>query len=284
MVVARAVSKSAVWALGILLAASGCGYDDELPTPTRPISPPPVPPTQAAITLSVSPSPVDAVVALEGEPWSADWTITVRETSAVGGDIDFVRGMLRDAAGATIAETELDASAISEQLGGSNHIRGGSTQDLLMSLNFDFPVDAGSGDLSVTLQLTDERGNVVSTTADDTIRVCIPTLMNPVEGGVMDNGCSNRENGILWDFDWSDCSGAGAYHIIVQQRSAPRPLIDEQNLTVSSFTVLDERFITEDSRFGWFWKLRVELNGVWSEFTPETNFAIEPLNTDCVTP
>ena len=282
MVVVRSGSKPAWWVLGLLLLSAGCGFDGELPTPTRPPSPP-VPPAQAAIALSLSPSPIDAAVD-GGTPWSAAWTLMVRETAGIGGDIDFVRATLSDAAGASIAETELDTDQVREQLGGSNHIPGGSKREIPMTLDFDFPTDVLSGDLRVSLQLRDDRGNTVSATADDVIQVCVPTLLTPEEAAVMDNGCGNRENGILWEFDWSECAGAGSYEIYVKQRNQQEPLVDNAGLTTSAFTLLDDRVVPEESRRGWFWKVRAEVNGVLGNWSPERNFDIEPVNTDCVRP
>ena len=279
----RAGAKSGVWLLPLLLFASGCGFDEPLPTASHPLSPPPVPPSQAAIALSVSPSPIDAVPAVEGAPWSAAWTLEVRETAGLGGNIDFVRATLTDASGRTLAETELDVDAVSSQIG-SAHIRGAGLVRLQMSLNFEFPSDVLSGDLHVSLQLTDDGGNVVSSTADEVIQVCVPTLLTPLEGEALDNGCTNRENGILWEFHWSECTGAEAYHLYVKQQSVDSPAVDRASLTSTSFTLLDNRLIPEEGRFGWFWRVQVQLNGVWSDWTPERSFEVEPVNTDCVTP
>jgi hypothetical protein len=100
----------------------------------------------------------------------------------------------------------------------------------------------------------------------------------------MDNGCVNRSNGTLWEFDWEDCTGAESYDFYVQRRGQPEPLIDEVDLTSSAFTALENRVVPEGSRLGWFWKVRAKVNGVYGDWTPETNFDVEPANTDCVTP
>lgn len=284
MVVVKAGSKPAAWVLGLLLAGSGCGFEGELPTPTKPPSPP-VPPSQAAIALSLSPSPIDAVVAVDGgAPWSAQWTLSVQETAGIGGGIDFVRATLADSAGASIAETELDVGQVSGQLGGSNHIRGGSKQEILMNLNFAFPVDVPSGDLRVSLQLSDDRGNTVSAAVDDVIQACVPILLTPDEGAKVDNGCTNGANGILWEFDWSDCPDAQLYEFYLRQRSAQEPLFDRPELTNSSFTVLEDRVAPEESRFGWYWKVRAKTNDTWGNWSPERDFDVEPVNTDCAIP
>ena len=284
MVVVRAGSKSASWALGLLLAGSGCGYEGDLPATTEP-PPPPVPPAEAAIALSLSSSPISADVAVAGSaPWSAEWTLTIQETAGIGGDIDFVRATLTDLTEALIAETELDVEQVSEQLDGSNHIEGGSNQEIFMSLSVDFPADVHSGDLHVTLQLSDDRGNTVSAVADDVIQICVPSLLTPEESAILDNGCRDGLNGILWEFDWSDCANAQAYEIFVKLGTEQEPLFDRPGLTASFFTVLEDRVVPEDSRLGWFWRVRANTNDIWGDWSPERGFDVEPVNTDCVNP
>jgi hypothetical protein len=278
--VVRAGSKSA-WVLGLLVAVSGCGFEGELPTPPKPPSPP-ASPSQAAVALAVSPSPIDAAVG--GAPWRAEWTLSVKETAGIGGKIDSVHASLADSNGASFAETTLDAEQVSQQLGGSNHIQGGSSQQLQMSLDFAFPGDVVSGDLRVSLQLGDDRGNVVSSAVDDVIQVCVPSLLAPEADAKMDNGCSNRQNGILWEFDWSECPNAQTYEFYVRLRSEQEPLFDRADLKTSSFSVLEDRVVPEGSRIGWYWMVRAQVGGVWGNWSPERNFDVEPVNSDCVTP
>jgi hypothetical protein len=61
-----------------------------------------------------------------------------------------------------------------------------------------------------------------------------PKLISPVNGMFMDNGCSPKANGILWDFDWTDVPLASAYHIRVWKNPA-LPLINNMNVPSSSF-------------------------------------------------
>ena len=281
MGVVRGGSKSAWLFLGFLLAASGCGFEGELPTPPTPPSPP-APPTQAALTVSLSSSPIDAVAATDGSaPWSAEWTVRVRESAGIGGNLDFVRAVLTDVDGATLAETELDAEQLSVQLGGTTRILGGSTHEIVMTLSFDFPPDVHSANLQVTVQLTDDRGQVVTTTVDDVVQVCVPRLLTPADGDIMDNGCTNGSNGISWEFDWEDCAGAESYEISLRHPSFEVPFATP-DLTVSSFTVLEDRFFGEPSRFGWFWMVRAKVGGGLGDWSPERKFDLEPVNTDCV--
>lgn len=283
MVGVRGAPRSARWALSLLLAASGCGFEGELPTPPSPPSPP-VPPTQAALNVSLDPSPVDAMAASDGTgPWAAEWTVRVHETTGIGGTIDLIRATLSDSAGITLAETELGAEPLSDQLGGSTRILGGSTHEIAMSLGFDFPPDVHTANLLVTVQLTDDHGNTVSTAVNDLIQVCVPRLVTPADGAVMDNGCTNGSNGFLWEFDWDDCAAAESYEISLTHPGVEQPL-GGSGLTVSSFTVLENRSLSEEFRFGWTWQVRATINGIVGDWSPVRKFDLEPANTDCVPP
>jgi hypothetical protein len=271
-------SRTAPWLLALLLTLPGCGFEGDLPTPPTPPSPP-VPPTQAGILLSLSASPI---VAVPATPWSAEWTLTVRETSGIGGNIQLVRATLVDPAGTLLAQTELDAEQVKEQLGGSNHIGGGSNEDIAMSLGFDFSPDTPIGNLNVTVEMSDDRGNAVSAAVDDVVQICIPAQVTPEDAAVMDNGCTNRENGIAWDFDWDDCPGAESYSIHIDHPSLETPF--DRDLTISQFSLLEDRVIPEESRIGWKWSVRANVNGIWGSYSPERTFDVERVNTDCVTP
>lgn len=280
MAVVRARSTPAWWILGLLLAASACGYEGDLPTQTRPRTTA----SKAEVALSLSSAPINAVAAAdESASWAAEWTLTVQETAGVGLDIEHVSGTLTDSSGATIAETQLDEAQLTAQMGGSNHIRGRSRQDLPMSLTFDFPADVFSGDFHVTVQVSDDRGNTLSAEVTTVLQVCVPGELIPEEAATMDNGCTNGENGVFWEFDWADCEGAEAHEFYLEHSSLERP-IQTDKLTESSYTILEDRVVPEESRFGWLWRVRAKLNGVWGNWTPDRRFDVEPVNTDCVRP
>ena len=76
---------------------------------------------------------------------------------------------------------------------------------------------------SVTVQLTDDRGHVVTTTVDDVVQLCVPRLLTPADDEIMDNGCTNGANGISWEFDWEDCPGAESYEISLRTPASRRP-------------------------------------------------------------
>jgi hypothetical protein len=280
----RTLSSSVAWPLGLLLAVTGCGYEGALPTTAKPPGPPSAP-TRAGVALALSPSPVNAVgAAASGDAWSARWNLDVRETAGIPGTIELVRATLTGPGGEAIAQTTLDAAEVSRQLGGSNHIQGGSHQEISMSLDFDFPSGVVSGDLRVTLELRDDRGNDVSSALADVVEVCVPVLLSPEEGAMLDNSCTRTANAVRWDFDWSDCPGAGSYEFYVRRRGEEEPVFDRDGLTVSSFTHLDDRVVPEERRYGWYWMVRANVNGTWGNWSPARNFTVEPANTDCVPP
>jgi len=232
--------------------------------------------------VSLAESPVDAAFTEDASPpWTAEWTVNVRETAGIGGAIDLVQATLSDSNGEPIAETELDAAQVAEQLGGSNRIAAGGNVAIAMSLGFAFPEDTFSASLEVTVELSDDRGNPVSGVVDDVIQVCVPRLLSPPDGAELDNGCTDRTNGILWEFGWTACEEAEAYEIYIKQGNAQEPLVDRRGLTDTTYSVIENAVIYEEARFGWIWKVRAKINGSWADWSPERTFDVEPLNTDC---
>jgi hypothetical protein len=108
----------------------------------------------------------------------------------------------------------------------------------------------------------------------------VPELLAPEEGAVMDNGRTDRQDAIVWDFDWTDCEGATQYHLYVKGANALYPVIDDV-LTQSSYRMVSQgSYIIESNRFGWVWQVRAQVNGSWGDWSPERTFDVEPLNTD----
>ena len=114
-----------------------------------------------------------------------------------------------------------------------------------------------------------------------TVKPPSPALISPAAGSVLDNGCDSAVENIVWDFDWSDVSGATKYHLYVKYAGAELSLIDDQEVTPSEYHYVDSGHIIEANRFNWRWKVRVLVNDKWSEWSAERSFDVEPLNTDC---
>jgi len=113
-------------------------------------------------------------------------------------------------------------------------------------------------------------------------QVPAPKLISPVNGMFMDNGCSPKANGIVWDFDWSDVIGASAYHIKVWKNPA-LPLINNMNVPASSFHYVSplSDYIANTNLTGWRWSVRAKVGNVWGPWSVVRNFRVEKLNTDC---
>lgn len=110
---------------------------------------------------------------------------------------------------------------------------------------------------------------------------CVPSLVSPEEGTVLDNGRTDRLDDVVWDFDWSDCEGASRYHLYVLHPGATFPLIDDANVPVSYYhDVGAGAYIIEANRFGWTWKVRAMAGGEWGEWSETRTFDVEPVNTD----
>jgi hypothetical protein len=110
----------------------------------------------------------------------------------------------------------------------------------------------------------------------------VPQLVQPLEGAELDNGCEDRSDGIVWDFDWTDVAGASEYHLYVNHTGSPLVNIDTQGITTSSYHFVDDTaYVIEANRFDWVWRVRAKVDGLWGPWSPERSFNVEPLNTDC---
>lgn len=107
----------------------------------------------------------------------------------------------------------------------------------------------------------------------------VPQLISPQEGETLDNGRTDGQDYIIWDFDWSDIYGAIKYNLYVKHTGSQFPAIDRE-IDSSSFHREDSGYIIDRNRFGWKWKVRFYANGRWSDWSEERSFNVEPVNTD----
>jgi len=113
---------------------------------------------------------------------------------------------------------------------------------------------------------------------------CPPELNTPANGDVLDNGCNPFEFGSnikIWYFDWDECSNATQYHLYVKNVAAGNPVLDLNTLTASEYLYEDFGYINDLNLEDWRWKVRANIGGVWSAWSEERSFDVEPLNTDC---
>ena len=135
-----------------------------------------------------------------------------------------------------------------------------------------------SGGSSVTILA---QGSGLTGSASLTVEtICVPTLVSPRDGAVLDNGTTDRADDIIWDFEWSSCEGATLYQLYVIHSGASNPLI---NVTVSSSSyrfVSSGSYIIDSNRRNWTWKVSAQISGQWNEWSEVRTFDVEPVNTD----
>lgn len=109
---------------------------------------------------------------------------------------------------------------------------------------------------------------------------CIPLLISPAVGDLLDNGRTDAKDEIEWQFDWTDCEGATEYDLYVIGQSAPIPFINKSVADSSYRHTSQGSYFTEGNRKNWTWKVRTRTGdnlGEWSEIRV---FDVEPVNTD----
>jgi len=59
------------------------------------------------------------------------------------------------------------------------------------------------------------------------------------------------------------------------------PVIDRSDLTASYFhREAWGGYVADQNRFGWTWKVRAEVGGIWGAWSEIRTFDVEPVNTD----
>lgn len=112
-----------------------------------------------------------------------------------------------------------------------------------------------------------------------------PTLISPASGAVLDNGRTDRQDSIIWDFDWSDVPGATTYEIAITKNSGSIAYNDTKVVAQSSYHYVSESaVIAETNRYGWSWKVRALVSGNWSDWSEARSFEVEPVDTDQLGP
>lgn len=109
----------------------------------------------------------------------------------------------------------------------------------------------------------------------------IPTLVEPEDNAVMDNGCKNGLDSLVWSFDWEEFYGANEYQLLVKRERATKNEV-LVNTEKPGYTYLKiGLYIPDEHLKGWSWKVRVRVGSDWGLFSQARYFEIEPVNTDC---
>ncbi len=127
-----------------------------------------------------------------------------------------------------------------------------------------------------------EGGNWLLTKLTTTIPEpppCIPELLSPTRGVLLDNGRTDNRDVIDWTFDWTDCPGATEYVIVVYGPTATIPAIRAVT-TQSSFRHVSCGYIAQANASNWRLWLRAKNEDVWGSWSPERNFDVERADSD----
>jgi ligand-binding sensor domain-containing protein len=112
------------------------------------------------------------------------------------------------------------------------------------------------------------------------VTACVPALISPAPGAVMDNGRHDYQDSVIWDFDWADCPGATAYHLYVIGPTATIPTINSDTISSSSYHYVRITYIADENRLGWTWKVCAKVDGQWGPWSETRTFDVEPVDTD----
>lgn len=104
-------------------------------------------------------------------------------------------------------------------------------------------------------------------------------LVFPDSGAIMDNRNDEVWDALIWYFEWIGYQDV-EYQLYVKHKSAEMPFIDIKTYDYY-YTYFTFRFyIGEENLKGWTWKIRGKYKGVWSTWSEEREFDVEPENTD----
>ncbi len=108
----------------------------------------------------------------------------------------------------------------------------------------------------------------------------IPVLLSPQDGAVLDNGRRDGKDYFIWDFDWTDVSGATKFNLYVKHSGSKYPVIDEEIYSSSHQKKGYGGFVANHNRFDWKWKVRAYVGSRWRDWSEERSFDVEPEDTD----
>jgi hypothetical protein len=152
----------------LLLTAAACGSAEAPSAPGSANAP--LQPAHGAVQLAVTPDPVPSTVIASAPGDSsvehqAAWTLTITETAGVGGTLNFLNVTLRDQGTGAVAEpggeTSLGAADIAA-LAGTARLAPNGMLTLPGQLVYALPDASVGGRLAMTLQITDDTGQLVT--------------------------------------------------------------------------------------------------------------------------
>ena len=97
----------------------------------------------------------------------------------------------------------------------------------------------------------------------------VPVLAAPHANATLNN------EPIAWTFQWRPVPGAMRYHLYVHRQGSPFPVVDQSNLTETSFTLAGGHVVS-GLRHNWRWRVRAETTAGWSDWSEERRFRVAP--------
>ena len=104
-----------------------------------------------------------------------------------------------------------------------------------------------------------------------------PTLLEPEENAVLDNGRIDRFDFLKWTFRWAAVDEASSYELVVEHSG--HAYVDIR-LRQPGFVYTRLLPFTGAVLNGWTWKVRAIVSGVPTAWSPARPFRLEPINTD----
>ena len=120
---------------------------------------------RATIFVSVVPNPVIGVQNLLTGSVSAAYIVNIRELAGLGGTVQFVNSTVFDPENGVQVATNYFDSADLKVFVGTDRVEAGGELDVSQSVNYTLPDFRVVADMSVAVQLIDDRGSLINYTA-----------------------------------------------------------------------------------------------------------------------
>ncbi len=113
---------------------------------------------------------------------------------------------------------------------------------------------------------------------------CVPVLKWPYANALLDNGCPDWPDSVLWSFGWFSCPGADRYQIAIEGPPGSPPELNCAHADAPDTTYKQRVYgavADEDLVAGWTWKVRAHSGDVWGPWSEARPFKLEPPTRDC---
>jgi len=102
-----------------------------------------------------------------------------------------------------------------------------------------------------------------------------PLLNHPPMYAKVMNGTKDFKKGYSWHFTWQPVPNAGQYEIHIGHFHSGVNIHNYLGGT-SYYHTREAAYVEPQSLYGWFWKVRAEVNRVWGPWSEMRNFEVEP--------